>query len=313
MPTRTRSTRNSPTIEDLRDRIERLLETDGPRYRRLWPYYRNPMLPSDHRAESQGAERPYRQAQEWGLPPRITGVVARPIGEVTDGEPVEGVARKEVVVENDIAWRVETMVDYLFGRPVVINSTVEDPARRARVERLARAVIEHNGGIVFLQQLALIGAVYGFVDVLVKFDASQYNHNEDDDDDDEPSPDGSGPSTGPGEAGSLPPQAVSAPVAPGAHTGASSSPAGAGQPAAPPPPPVDESSSHPGASVRSRDDALARIARTVRLEIVEPARALPLLSANDWRVVDGYVQVYRVSRGSVEKPASLRDVAKWGL
>jgi len=27
-----------------------------------------------------------------------------------------------VVVENDIAWRVDTMVDYLFGRPVMITS-----------------------------------------------------------------------------------------------------------------------------------------------------------------------------------------------
>jgi hypothetical protein len=56
------------------------------------------------------------------------------------------------------------------------------------------------------------------------------------------------------------------------------------------------------------DDALAHIARHVRLEIVEPARALPLLSPNDWREVEAYVQVYTVPG----KNAPLRVAAKRG-
>ncbi len=315
----------------LNDRIDRLLHLDGPRYRRLWAYFRNPMLPVTVDVESSGAERPYRQAQEWGLPPRITGAVTRAAGEVGEASAVDGVARKEVVVENDIAWRVETMVDFLFGKPLVISSTVSDVTRRGQIETLVRAVLAHNGGVTFLQQLALMGAVYGFVDVLVKFDASKYNE--------EPSPrlspgvpgegekathdragelsdpttDGAGPSAGPGEspAGSHTPRAGSAPV-PGRDDAARH-----GSEAACPRPPVERSpSSHPGASMSSHDDALARIARTVRLEIVEPARALPILCATDWRVVDAYVQVYRVPRESSVgngRSASLRGAAKRGM
>src|SRR5262249_18470583 len=136
--------------------------------RRLWAYYRNPMRPGVVPPDEQGSERPYKQAQEWGLPSRITGV--RSGAEIFSGASVDGVARKEVVIENDIAWRIDTMVDYLFGKPIVLNSAAVDPDRRAVIEQLLRQIIAHNGGIVFLQQLALLGAVYGFIDVLVKFD-----------------------------------------------------------------------------------------------------------------------------------------------
>jgi hypothetical protein len=48
---------------------------------------------------------------------------------------------------------------------------------------------------------------------------------------------------------------------------------------------------------------VGRLACKIRLEIVEPARALPLLSPSDWRIVDAYAQVYearqtRPPRGS---------------
>ena len=36
---------------------------------------------------------------------------------------------------------------------------------------MARVIVARNGGILFLQQLALMGSVYGFVDVLVKLEA----------------------------------------------------------------------------------------------------------------------------------------------
>src|SRR5438552_12966635 len=109
---------NSITQATLRERIEKLMETDGPRFRRLWAYYRNPMRACGVPNEEQGSERPYRQAQEWGLPSRITGVRAGL--EIFSGSPVEQVARKEVVIENDIGWRIDTIVDYLFGKPIVI-------------------------------------------------------------------------------------------------------------------------------------------------------------------------------------------------
>jgi len=47
-----------------------------------------------------------------------------------------------------------------------------------------------------------------------------------------------------------------------------------------------------------RDDAevLARVAPCIRLEVVEPTRALPFLSDVDWRDVESYVQVFQVPR-----------------
>src|SRR5262245_51952761 len=121
---------NSPT--DLREGIDRLLYTDGPRFRRLWHYYRNTMRACAVPPGESGSERPYRQAQEWGLPSRITGV--RGGAEIFAAEDVGDVARKEVVIENDIGWRIDTMVDYLFGKPIVINSAAPSPDRRAVIE-----------------------------------------------------------------------------------------------------------------------------------------------------------------------------------
>jgi hypothetical protein len=59
--------------ETLRRLVDNLLESQGRRYRRLWMYYRNPMLPRTIERDEQGSDRPYRQAQEWGLPSRVTG------------------------------------------------------------------------------------------------------------------------------------------------------------------------------------------------------------------------------------------------
>ena len=42
----------------------------------------------------------------------------------------------------------------------------------------------------------------------------------------------------------------------------------------------------------SRRARLSRLARMIRLEIVEPARALPFLSCEDYRVIEGYGQVW---------------------
>ena len=108
--------------ERLRSEIERLVRQDGPRFARLWGYYRNPLRVCAAEGES-GSERPYRQAQEWGLPSRITGL--RSGGEMFSGEQVDQVQRKEVVIENDVGSRIDTMVDYLFGKPIVIEERGE--------------------------------------------------------------------------------------------------------------------------------------------------------------------------------------------
>src|SRR3954469_7246470 len=146
------------TPDQIAQRVDQLLEVERPRYRRLWMYCRNPMRVIGVASEN-SSDRPYRQAQEWGLPQRITGQSACGGG---------AIARKEVVIENDIGWRIEAMVDYLFGKPLVIESSAPDPDRRVLIGDLLRQILAHNGGILLLQQMALLGAVYGFVDVLVK-------------------------------------------------------------------------------------------------------------------------------------------------
>lgn len=278
---------------DLRDRIDQLLDADAPRLRRLWDYYANP---STRAAASGAADRPYRQAQEAGLPLRLTG------------DPALGTARKEVVIENDISWRIDTLVDYLFGRPLVLNSAAPDPSRRATIESLLRLVLAQHGGVTFLQHLALLGSVYGFVDVLVKLvdlpegaetgvggycgtgvcgtrDVGQPPVPCDNDRNgsrtDKTCPDGAGPSEEPpGRPASPPPHAGPAP--------ATDEPSPATAPASAAP-------ASSGSSPRP-DAALALLARRIRLEIVDPVRALPLLAPDDYRAVLGYAQVYYLPR-----------------
>ena len=103
------------------------------------------------------------------MPPRLTGVAA-------GAEPFHDAAllatpRKEIVVQNDIGWRVDVGVDFLFGKNLVLESGAPDAARAEQIGELLRGVIASNGGLAFLQKLAVVGAVYGGVDVLVKFDA----------------------------------------------------------------------------------------------------------------------------------------------
>lgn len=218
----------------LQTRAAQATQVEAPRLQRLWHYYRNPIGPGD-------ARRPYRQAQEWGLPPRITGVGA-----------ADDVTRKEVVIENDIGWRVDAMVDFLFGKPIVVNSAASDPDRRARIERVVRRVLSLNGGIAFLQRLALLGAVYGYVDVLVKY------------------------------------------VPPGSDDPDAADPRAA----------ADEQLLGQRAG-RDDVDLDAHVGEGVRFEIVEPTRALPLLSATDPTRAVGYAQHYAIP-GNAKTPGVRR-------
>ncbi|MBT3278763.1 MAG: phage portal protein [Phycisphaerales bacterium] len=144
--------------EHVRWLIDQLSPAQEPLYRRLWNYYRNPMTP----APSGEQGRAYRLAQEEGLPPRITG------------EPGAGpnAGRKEVVIENDIAWRVNTMVDYLFGRGVTLRSRATDPARAEAIEAILGALLAANGSELLLEEMALFASVYGFVDVALRVPAN---------------------------------------------------------------------------------------------------------------------------------------------
>lgn len=128
-----------------------------PALRRMWAYYRN--APETVMGED-GVRT--RLPQEAGLPPRLRGRSA----EMDD----RAAARREVVIENDIGWRVDTMVDFMFGKPVVLVSTAGEESRRRLIERVLDAAWEASGGAALLQDAALLGHVYGSVDLVLRVD-----------------------------------------------------------------------------------------------------------------------------------------------
>ncbi|HEX8342779.1 MAG TPA: phage portal protein [Tepidisphaeraceae bacterium] len=273
------------SVAALRAAVERLLGPERRRCERLWAYYRNPTR-LDAMLDAGNNARPYRQAQEWGLPARVTGSVAG--ADVFDASLAAGVNRKEVVIENDIGWRVDSIVDFLFGRAIVLNSTAADPARRTQIEAVLRAVLAANGGLIFLQQLALLGAVYGSVDVLVKFVPDLAAT---------PAP--TAASNTVQSLGGTCPSAAAITVPSPAESASDESVLVTDDGATPP---ADSVLPAPGASHPSPRD-IDRLARCVRLEIVEPTRALPLLSPCDCRVADAFATVYTRARTPSEAPA----------
>jgi Phage portal protein, SPP1 Gp6-like len=147
----------------------RLLAARRNRLELFHDYYANPMspVPVDPLELS---DRFYRQAQERGLPLRITGQ------RLTSQHSLDP-QRKEVVVENDIAWRIDTMVDVLLGRSPLIESTATDPQTRELLTGTLRATMEAAGGPSLLQELATQCAVYGFADLAVKPDPASPGGN----------------------------------------------------------------------------------------------------------------------------------------
>lgn len=134
-----------------------------PRLEKLWTYFRNPLEPVGSVWSSRVALRP---AQYQGLPPRLKGA-ADPL---TDDRTRDS---REVVIENDIGWRIETMVDFMFGKPIQLHSTAQDPQTRNAIDQLLDAIWQNSGGIALLQDLALLGHIYGYVDLALRIDEPQ--------------------------------------------------------------------------------------------------------------------------------------------
>jgi len=160
------------------DYLDWLVDEQSPtihrHFSRLWDYYANPRCEvvaggaSERKVSESG--RCYVQAQEYGLPSRITGLAHGPQGDVFDSRAVKDVQRKEVVVENDIAWRVNAAADFLFGRPVNVISKAPDGRKRSNIEAIIKALFAANGGLGFFQDMAVLGSVYGFVDCFIRPD-----------------------------------------------------------------------------------------------------------------------------------------------
>lgn len=124
-----------------------------PRLRRLWDYYRNPA-----RSDRTGSTSSLAQAE--GLPSRLN-----PSRE-SDRAPHQ--SGREIVIENDIAWRINTIVSFMFGKPLLIQSTAQDPKRAKAIQGFLRRVFKNNGGARLFQDMALLGSIYGNADVLVR-------------------------------------------------------------------------------------------------------------------------------------------------
>ncbi len=141
-------------------------------FEKLWEYYANPKMEihgtgaCDRKVNESG--RCYVQAQEYGLPARITGLVHSGQVGVFGASCARDVQRKEVVIENDIAWRINAVVDFLFGKPISFVSKSPDGQKSAEIEAILKALFAANGAIGFFQDMAVLGSVYGFVDCFVR-------------------------------------------------------------------------------------------------------------------------------------------------
>ena len=124
-----------------------------PRLLRLWRYYRNALAEPDSTGGS------------TDVPDQRVGLPARLRGPNTQLQP-EPRFRREQVIENDIAWRIHTLVDFMFPAPPRIISQAQG-ARRIEIETLLNAIIESNGSIALWQNAALVGSVYGHVDFML--------------------------------------------------------------------------------------------------------------------------------------------------
>ena len=139
---------------------------------KFWEYYANSTIEtsdagSSYRKVSESG-RCYVQAQEYGLPPRITGLVHSANGGIFGARVLKDIQRKEVVIENDIAWRINAAMDFLFGKPVSLVSKSPSQHKRAEIESILKALFMANGAIGFFQDMAVLGSVYGFVDCFVR-------------------------------------------------------------------------------------------------------------------------------------------------
>ena len=147
---------------------------------RLWEYYHNRIYDTTANIAadkiSDDSARNYIQGQEYGLPARITGIVRNSTTGLPGGRAVPDIGRKEVVIENDISWRINAMVDFLFGKGVTVVSKSPDEKRRIEIEQILKQVFAANGGVRFFQDMAVLGAIYGFVDCVIRPDQSIFEH-----------------------------------------------------------------------------------------------------------------------------------------
>jgi len=127
-----------------------------PEYDRYWSYYRNPaeLVEVVDRA---GRRWEWKSFQASCLPARLQ-------------RQDPSLSPKEIVVENDIAWRLQAQVDYIAGREVKVVSTADRPDVRERINGVLEVLLDEIGGLTFVQDMVLLGCLYGHVDLLLRSD-----------------------------------------------------------------------------------------------------------------------------------------------
>ncbi len=233
-------------------------------FSRLWDYYANPMVEvcggtaADRKINESG--RCYVQAQECGLPSRITGLVHSPHAGTFGSQAVRDIQRKEVVIENDIAWRVNAAADFLFGKPITLISRASDDRKRKDIEAILKALFAANGGPGFFQDMAVLGSVYGFVDCFIRAPQMQDTLWEP-------------------RVSAIPPRGLF-PLLTSALASVPGSPGGRRR------------SRDPLSSV-------LQWAQAIDLELIEAPRALPVLDEDDYRAIRLYVQHFHQKKNTM--------------
>lgn len=120
-----------------------------PQLQRFYTYWRNPLI------EQQPKPVP---GQSIGLPRRHRF----PPNPLT--QP------RELVIENDITWRLGVMIDFLMGQPIKLAVQAASQARSEELEAVLSEVLESSGGLPMLQDLALLGHVHGLAALLLRSD-----------------------------------------------------------------------------------------------------------------------------------------------
>jgi hypothetical protein len=118
-----------------------------PKLQRFYTYWRNPLIESHSRpipGQSIGLPRRHRFPRHPEAQPR------------------------EMVIENDITWRIGVMIDFLIGQPIKLSPQQATPNRQRDIERELSQIIEDSGGLPMLQDLALLGHVHGAVALLLR-------------------------------------------------------------------------------------------------------------------------------------------------
>ncbi len=127
-------------------------------------YYRNPARRVGTVDAAGASQTTRRLAQESGLPARVTGMHRHGLADD------RSFGRREVVIENDIAWRVQVMIDFLFGKMPLLVSAAGQEDTREIVESMIDAAWDASGGLETLQDAALMAHVFGHVDLVVRVD-----------------------------------------------------------------------------------------------------------------------------------------------